>query len=76
VNSKKLETPLERSILPLARSQHGGSIVDKAVDLQGRPIAIEDDELIEDLARFADGIERSGREIAAPPEPKRLESLR
>jgi hypothetical protein len=50
--------------------------VDKAVDLQGRPIAIEDDELIEDLARFADGIERSGREIAAPPEPKRLESLR
>ena len=47
MNSKKLETPLERSILPLARSQHGGSIVDKAVDLQGRPIAIEDDELIE-----------------------------
>ena len=25
------------------------------VDLQGRPIAIEDDELIENLARFADG---------------------
>ena len=39
------------------------------VDLRGRSIPLEDDELIENLARFADGtLERGRRESKAPPQ--------
>jgi hypothetical protein len=46
-----------------------GFVMGDIVDLRGRSIPLEDDELIENLARFADGtLSEAAVKIKAPPE--------